>query len=480
MTILFPHRQRILLVAAFLAFDLICSSKGSAQTLKSHECFQNFSGALARVKDGIPRRFGQAWKMESLPPAIASELEWITNATGELQGKSEKLDSRAGSLHMDESAWESSAKWQKTRSETLEGKQKDFNQRWQAFEREVAVHQEFVQRHNANRCTAPEDTYASVCGAYDEEARRGNEEGAQLDRRKTGFVREQEEIKKQGEDLFNEAAQLASRLRVLDQTKESLDADVSNYMESCGEAAQRARALAEILDNRPSVEHLPDKSPDPTEEVLKAYGKETVTQTYEHFVEPLLKSALKGTSWAGLKAATKFAIKDGPGIALIALDIADAGMDERGRQVANNTFLMGEYGKALERLRKQGTIRAGEPGYEALREMQEKLVKDAPTSPAEFTWQTLSSRKVLTDGVAAAVGKYVSETAKPLGNALLKRLSPEDKQFWGKKIQTVWKPLLSSVIGGGSGITAEAFLKNIPEAVHEQRQKSTERKAKTQ
>jgi hypothetical protein len=155
-------------------------------------------------------------------------------------------------------------------------------------------------------------------------------------------------------------------------------------------------------------------------------------------------------------------------------------MDERGRQVANNTFLMGEYGKALERLRKQGTIRAGEPGYEALREMQEKLVKDAPTSPAEFTWQTLSSRKVLTDGVAAAVGKYVSETTKPLGNALLKRLSPEDKQFWDKKIQTVWKPLLSSVIGGGSGITAEAFLKNIPEAVHEQRQKSTERKAKTQ
>jgi hypothetical protein len=202
------HYRRILLVAAFLAFDLICSSKGSAQTLKSHECFQNFSGALARVKDGIPRRFGQAWKMESLPPAIAGELEWIYKTNRELEHASEKLDSRAGSLHADQSELETATNWQKTRTDTLESKEKDFKSRWAALEREIADLEQRRDVHNAHQCVAPHDN-PSACAAYEEEARRGNAESARLEQRQTGLTREHEEIKKQGEDLFNEAAQLA-------------------------------------------------------------------------------------------------------------------------------------------------------------------------------------------------------------------------------------------------------------------------------
>jgi hypothetical protein len=154
-------------------------------------------------------------------------------------------------------------------------------------------------------------------------------------------------------------------------------------------------------------------------------------------------------------------------------------MDERDRQVTNNTFLLGEYAMALKRLQKQGTIRAGEPGYEALRQMQEKLVKDAPASPAEFAWQTLSSRKVLVDGVAAAVGKYVSTKTEHLGAAIMKHLTPEEKQTLGRKGVAFFKPVLSRLISGGSGLTTEAFLKDVHEEIHQQRQKWTERKVKT-
>src|ERR1700687_2979829 len=119
MMVLFPHGRKMLLAAAILVVvDPVLPLYSGAETLKSHECFQEFSVALARVKENIPKRFGPEWKRGSRPPEIAAELEWITRAAGELKDKSEKLDSRAWSVHLDESELGSTAKWFKTRSDT--------------------------------------------------------------------------------------------------------------------------------------------------------------------------------------------------------------------------------------------------------------------------------------------------------------------------------------------------------------------------
>jgi hypothetical protein len=423
------------------------------EDLKSHQCYQDFSAAYGQVKQNIPARFGAEWKMDSLPPEIVTELEWITRAVGKMQSQSDSLDSRAFALHTDDSELESASNWLNTRMSTLDDKKRDLDNRVDAWNRKVADLLARQQRHNANRCQAREDVYQRVCGAYDAEARSLNADGEQLKAQEKPLQQEEADLRQQRANLEAEAGPLASRRTALDERRESLDSDVAAFMPPCEEATQRSRALAEVLATHPT-ERPRERKPDSGEAVIKAFGQEAALQAFKHFV----------------------ADTEAPGIALAVLDVAHSGMDERSKEIANNTYLLGEYASALQRLKKEGRLRPGDKGYDAIEHMVAAVGKDMPSSNAEFTWESLTSLHTLVEGMASAGGQYVSKQTEHLGGEIMKHLSADDKKVLGRKGVAFFRPLLSGTITGGASLTTEQALKLPYEAIKEQKQKAAERK----
>jgi hypothetical protein len=435
----------------------VCALLGLAsygEDLKSHQCYQDFSSAYGQVKQNIPVRYGNDWKMESLPPEIVTELEWITKTTGKLQSDSDSLDSRAFALHTDDSELESAETWLKTRMATLDGKKRDLDNRVATWNRKVADLVARGQRHNANRCKAKEDVYQQVCGAYDAEARSLDAEGAQLQAQEKPLQQEEADLRQQQANLEAEAGTLASRRTALDQRRASLDSDVAAYMPNCEEATQRSRALAEILGTHPA-ERPRESKPDSGAAVMKAYGREAVVEAFKHFVLDT----------------------EAPGIALSVMDVVGSGMDERSKEVANNTYLLGEYASALQRLKKEGRLRPGDKGYDAIEHMVAAVGKDMPGSNAEFTWESLTSLHTMVDGMAAAGGHYASKQTEHLGNEIMKHVSKEEKQVLGRKGVAFFRAMLNGTISAGSNLTTEQALKLPYEAIKEQKQKAAEHKA---
>jgi hypothetical protein len=203
----------------------------------------------------------------------------------------------------------------------------------------------------------------------------------------------------------------------------------------------RAQALAEIAGEKPAnliggFSRVTDKRPNPLIELGKSVGKDALLAT----LSALAVGESGGTAAVWGPTAAEVVVK--------LSDILPPGADERTREVEDNVLLIGDYAQALRRLKDEGRLAQGDPGYDAIRKMLKERGQEMPGSGPEFFYQSEARIRTLEDGLAEVASHYAGEAVKPGELTLTKKMAERERQL----CQTY----------GGQLKVAAAKLRNVP------------------
>jgi len=233
---------------------------------------------------------------------------------------------------------------------------------------------------------------------------------------------------------------------------------------------------------------------DPVKEVLKSVAGETAIQLFKRSYEEHFRWYVQRSHIRKYAAYAKYA-EYGAWVgyvwtgANILMDTSIKSMDQKTVEVEKNILLIGDYGGALERLKKLKRLKPNDPGYAALREMLVRMNREMPSTtgqysintPAgtldlEFVYKSFSPAILLEETVANLAGQYVASKVEVFGKAF-STLSKSEKgfigkagsdffKFFGQKVTPnaatrAYQHFIQGAVEGSVSVGTEANVKNI-------------------
>jgi hypothetical protein len=379
----------VLAVPAFVAADVA-------------DGYAAFTAVREQVRGAIGERVGTAWREDMFKPAVAAELVWLDTTNTELKRQSEDLIARRSAVRADRDLLQPKIDANARALAGVAAKKDDLAGRQRALQARLTDLTARIRQHNANRCRYAPDN-PGACAAYESEKRSLEGEQQDLKARIDAIVAEADDLGNQEAAVQQDAIELASQDRALDQRDGVLKDDEDAFVRSCEEATTHARALLEVVRN-PKPDVLSDERllraerhaqhQRESDEMGETFATAVGTGAMGGLVKALGQQAAGAATTAETIAlAGSRAVAGSAAIALPVADIVGRDMDARSTEVANNTYLLGAYGAALVNLRREGRLHPGDKGYDALRAMTTKLGAASPGSNAEFTLQSLTTTK---------------------------------------------------------------------------------------
>jgi predicted nucleic acid-binding Zn-ribbon protein len=424
----------------------------SAQSGDPGECYQKFNGSFQGVKNALAARYGRAWHTESLPSEISGELIALQSADTQLRRKAQDLRSQRSGLNWDENSLETKTKAFEARNNSVDERMRQIDEELTELHRKDADLSSRIAIHNGNLCVFPPG-HPEECSAYEREKSMLEAERDELARRVKSLEQRQENLEGQKQQLGSEASGLAELDTTLAQRKQSLTNDEASFVGICIDATTRADALVEVIGSDDRSTHATEKESDKSADVFKPLGQDVVVKAFEYVSH------------------------DSPyaGIALTAADMIHADMDARTKEITNNIYLLRDYAVALRRLKREGRLSAGEPGYNALQAMTRRLGQGMPSSIGTFTLESLANTRTLLDtALVSLASHYGARKSEHIKNEIFSHLSPEQKRVLGKNALRFFQGASSVVVRSGASVTPEAFFRDGAEELSRRRAKLAE------
>ncbi|HTD34831.1 MAG TPA: hypothetical protein VK665_14275 [Candidatus Elarobacter sp.] len=392
--------RRLVAGSSACLFGVLCATASVAADVS--DSLAQFVAVRAEIAGTVSDRFGTAWRKDMFNDAVAAELVWLDAANGELKDQHDALVERRSAERSDRDLLQPKIDANAQLVTNLQSRRSNLSDRERALLTAAADLRARVDRHNANRCRTTTDN-PGACAAYDAEKRSLDAEHQDLVQRIASLQSEDDDLSGQETAAQQDAAELASQDRALDQREDVLKDDEDAFVRRCDEATTRARALLEVLRN-PRQDALSSRAAQraaerdahmrETDEMGATFATSVGSGAMGGLVKGLaLQVGRRATLAETLALAGSRAVAGSAAIALPAADILAKDMDERSSEVANNTYLLGAYGAALVNLKREGRLRPGDKGYDALRSMSASLGGESPGSGAEFTLQSLALTK---------------------------------------------------------------------------------------
>jgi len=442
-----------ILVFCFSNIFLLATSLTLRAQSDPDDCYQKFNNSLQGVKSALADRYGNAWHIESLPSEISGELTLLQSADTKLKVKLQDLTSQRSGLNWDENSLETKTKAFEARNDSLAERHRQLDEEERELRRENADLEGRIAL-NGPGCFYREG-HPEECAAYERERIKLQAEQDEIKRRVKSVEQRQDNSEEQRQQLESEASGLAELRTTLAQRNESLTNDESSFLASCEDTTARARALTEAISA--NISSARGEERDRSAGILKSLGQDVVVKAFEYVAQDA---------------------RYGPyaGVALSAADFMHTDMDSRTKEITNNIYLLGDYAAGLRRLKEEGRLHPGDPGYDALQIMTRRLGEGMPTSGTTFTLESLSNTRVLVEtAVASLASHYGAKKSEHVTNEMFRHLTSEEKQVLGKNGVKFFHGATSVVMGASASTTPAAFFKDSAEVISQHRARLAEK-----
>jgi hypothetical protein len=436
-----------------LLLILLCGDSIKAQS--DVESVQNALRPLTqrfqKVVTALRERFGNNYSDKDLPRRISSELSRLVATRGTLQRQAVELKERAFALESDEKTQEFMAKALESGQKKLDGYKQSYAEDERKLLLEFQLHDKRVLEHKR---FPPDSSDRTAVERYNEEVRRLNSWLSRLNDSRRRLLTRRDGVMGRERQLRQEAMDLASRQPYLDIRRQKLTEDVAAFIAGCEKISIRALILAEI------VPHSTSGTPDTGKSHRADAGKEVLMSL---------------GSFAGLEILKRmgYSYLSGPGAGVItAADILGAGMDGRTEQLQRKILLIGDYAAALARLKKEGRLRAGDPGYDALRRAMIEAGESMPRSGLGFTFESLGTAKAMVAGLAELAAGYAAKPVRGIGARLARTLPRADRQVLGRTQRRAMTEMIDWNAAWGVSQTGSAAIKEGSGAVRKQMERA--------
>jgi hypothetical protein len=350
----------------------------------------------------LRKRFGNDLQ-KKCPPHILEELKQFEKQRDALEPLARRLranvsqlDSDTSSHRFKEIALESAKRALDARGETLRARDTALAGR--------------IKRHN-QKVIAHDAELAKVNGraAYDKwkrEKEELNAKGRALAVEKRKLLKEAHAHDTDEKRLQTRETLLRNAKFTLGRRREGLRITLVEFTRDCERVSLRALTLAEVA-------------------AVASAGGGSAAAGQSNLVDAakiIGPSVLKQMAWRG---ASGYA-----GLVLTAEDIAEAGINERDREIRRRILLVGDCAAALRELKRRGRLKPGDPGYEAVRRTLARIQGEMPSSQGEFTLQSLGSLKTLARSVTAIAGQYTGGLVEKPGRLGLAKIWKGDRKLY--------------------------------------------------
>jgi hypothetical protein len=356
--------------------------------------YQAFLVEAQRVRQALGSVYGSGWLHSSLTSEIGREVSWLEGEEARLEWDHSRLSESARNLAREGDLLRRKTRLLELDQESLDRELQPLNAEETMWREQLAEHDRRALIHNDN---PPSGDDAAAATAYNQTAMAGNAEMKRI----SGEIERVEAAKAQigvrREALVARAAELATRDRYLERTRQVFEADADRFTARCEDAIDRTRTLAVIAGSKPAnliqgFRRNYEPRPNAVVAVLQSFGESAALGV-------LGKLAVRGTGAVGL--------------AITARDLLTPHVTRGEEDVHDRLLLVGDYAAALKRLKKQGRLDEGDPDYQALRRMLERTGKQMPGSPAAFLAQSTELSALLKDGLETLAKGYVLKKVLP-------------------------------------------------------------------
>ncbi|MDP2334277.1 MAG: hypothetical protein Q8M19_26670 [Reyranella sp.] len=400
------------------------------------------------------------------------------------------IDQRARNLASDRESVEAGRKKFEALGRDRDAKMRQFDLEMSTFDNDFAdlvrrgkIHDADAQ--GANAAIAAATTSAQIASAQAWGAR-VTARKAMLERELAALKARYDDINRRRLALLDEVALQAQDYNWLQKRSAWVDRETSGLLRECAAALSQAFALKQIANapKRDITYQSPDMLADKiAKDLVATYAKEVALKPLEgervarqlseaskqisSFTKPLLgldaSITIKKAGALVGRASVAFTLAD------IALDAGNAGADQVTLEVAKNTFLIGDYGAAMQDIiQAKGAPGMQTPEYLAMRAEMERLAASLPSGEAEVLRLSFYNVSALISALASGAGQYVGRKTGLFAGKATRHINNLDRATHGPGgVKRFTKGL--EAVGAASGddltkITARGVLENLREA----------------
>lgn len=414
---------------------------------------------------------------------VASERDRLVEVFSDIDQRARELASDRESVEAGRKKFEALGRDRDAKMRQLDLEMSTFDNDFADLVRRGKIHDADAQA--ASAAIAEATTSAQIASAQAWGAR-VTARKAMLERELAALKARYDDINRRRLALLDEVALQAQDYNWLQKRSAWVDRETSGLLRECAAALSQAFALKQIA-NAPkrdityqSSRMLADKF---EKDFVANYAKEAALKIAEGerlprglserskqisaFTKPLLgldaRITIKKAGALFGKASVAFTLAD------IAVDAGNAGADQVTLEVAKNTFLIRDFGAAMQRIiQAKGAPGMQTPEYLAMRAEMERLAASLPPGEAEVLrlsfYNVSAFISALTSGAAHYVGR---KTARKFGT-VTNRINNLDRATHGPGVVRGYKRALQA-FGAASGdnmtkITAQGLLDSVREA----------------